>query len=127
MVTAPPRLWLLCKLGLYPPSPVVRLGEGGGLESGTVVGARPSFPVCNYDPGPHPCPSGSRRYLVPDSGPEQSLVDKSLRAFVREVGARSATPGGGSVAAASAAMVSWGRSRERGGDGRWGLWTRTGW
>ncbi|ELK34016.1 Formimidoyltransferase-cyclodeaminase, partial [Myotis davidii] len=43
-------------------------------------------------------------YLVPDSGPEQSLVDKSLRAFVREVGARSATPGGGSVAAASAAM-----------------------
>nr|KAF6378127.1 formimidoyltransferase cyclodeaminase [Myotis myotis] len=44
-------------------------------------------------------------YLVPDSGPEQSLVDKSLRAFVREVGARSATPGGGSVAAASAAML----------------------
>ncbi|XP_070259764.1 LOW QUALITY PROTEIN: formimidoyltransferase-cyclodeaminase [Myotis yumanensis] len=43
-------------------------------------------------------------YLVPDSGPEQSLVEKSLRAFVREVGARSATPGGGSVAAASAAM-----------------------
>ncbi|KAM7133796.1 formimidoyltransferase-cyclodeaminase isoform 1-T1 [Molossus nigricans] len=44
-------------------------------------------------------------YLVPDSGPEQRLVDKSLHAFVREVGARSATPGGGSVAAASAAML----------------------
>ncbi|XP_066226071.1 formimidoyltransferase-cyclodeaminase isoform X2 [Saccopteryx leptura] len=43
-------------------------------------------------------------YMVPDSGPEQNLVDKSLHAFVREVGARSATPGGGSVAAASAAM-----------------------
>ncbi|XP_037014098.2 formimidoyltransferase-cyclodeaminase isoform X6 [Artibeus jamaicensis] len=43
-------------------------------------------------------------YLVPESRPEQSLVDKSLHAFVREVGARSATPGGGSVAAASAAM-----------------------
>ncbi|XP_037014095.2 formimidoyltransferase-cyclodeaminase isoform X3 [Artibeus jamaicensis] len=49
-------------------------------------------------------PPGSRRYLVPESRPEQSLVDKSLHAFVREVGARSATPGGGSVAAASAAM-----------------------
>ncbi|GAB5576189.1 formimidoyltransferase-cyclodeaminase isoform X2 [Prionailurus iriomotensis] len=44
------------------------------------------------------------RYLVPNSGPEQSLVSKSLCAFVREVGARSAAPGGGSVAAASAAM-----------------------
>ncbi|KAF6118711.1 formimidoyltransferase cyclodeaminase [Phyllostomus discolor] len=43
-------------------------------------------------------------YLVPESRPEQRLVDKSLQAFVREVGARSATPGGGSVAAASAAM-----------------------
>ncbi|XP_042811357.1 formimidoyltransferase-cyclodeaminase isoform X1 [Panthera leo] len=43
-------------------------------------------------------------YLVPNSGPEQSLVSKSLCAFVREVGARSAAPGGGSVAAASAAM-----------------------
>ncbi|CAK6442004.1 unnamed protein product [Pipistrellus nathusii] len=43
-------------------------------------------------------------YLVPNSGPGQSLMDKSLQAFVREVGARSATPGGGSVAAASAAM-----------------------
>ncbi|XP_074177179.1 formimidoyltransferase-cyclodeaminase isoform X2 [Rhinolophus sinicus] len=43
-------------------------------------------------------------YLVPDDGPEQSLVDKPLCAFVREVGARSAAPGGGSVAAASAAM-----------------------
>ncbi|XP_024415802.2 formimidoyltransferase-cyclodeaminase [Desmodus rotundus] len=43
-------------------------------------------------------------YLVPESRPEQSLVDKSLHAFVQEVGARSATPGGGSVSAASAAM-----------------------
>ncbi|KAM5333453.1 formimidoyltransferase-cyclodeaminase isoform 2-T2 [Glossophaga mutica] len=43
-------------------------------------------------------------YLVPESRPGQSLVDKPLHAFVREVGARSATPGGGSVAAASAAM-----------------------
>lgn len=46
------------------------------------------------------------RYLVPDSGPEQSLLDTSLRTFVREVGARSAAPGGGSVAAAVAALVS---------------------
>ncbi|KAG8516573.1 Formimidoyltransferase-cyclodeaminase [Galemys pyrenaicus] len=43
-------------------------------------------------------------YLVPDQRPGQSLVDKPLGAFVREVGARSAAPGGGSVAAASAAM-----------------------
>nr|XP_044606979.1 formimidoyltransferase-cyclodeaminase isoform X3 [Equus asinus] len=43
-------------------------------------------------------------YLVPDSGHEQSLVDKPLRTFIREVGARTAAPGGGSVAAASAAM-----------------------
>ncbi|XP_059955749.1 formimidoyltransferase-cyclodeaminase [Mesoplodon densirostris] len=43
-------------------------------------------------------------YLVPEVGPEQSLVDQPLRTFVREVGARSAAPGGGSVAAASAAM-----------------------
>ncbi|XP_029796451.1 formimidoyltransferase-cyclodeaminase [Suricata suricatta] len=43
-------------------------------------------------------------YLVPDRGPERSLVDEPLGAFVREVGARSAAPGGGSVAAASAAM-----------------------
>ncbi|MCQ8205615.1 cyclodeaminase/cyclohydrolase family protein, partial [Vibrio parahaemolyticus] len=43
-------------------------------------------------------------YLVPDSGPEQSLLDTSLRGFVREVGARSAAPGGGSVAAAVAAL-----------------------
>ncbi|XP_048659774.1 formimidoyltransferase-cyclodeaminase isoform X7 [Marmota marmota marmota] len=42
-------------------------------------------------------------YLVPDRL-EKSLSDMSLRAFLREVGARSATPGGGSVAAASAAM-----------------------
>ncbi|XP_047420091.1 formimidoyltransferase-cyclodeaminase isoform X3 [Sciurus carolinensis] len=42
-------------------------------------------------------------YLVPDRL-EKSLLDMSLRAFLREVGARSATPGGGSVAAASAAM-----------------------
>lgn len=46
------------------------------------------------------------RYLVPASGPEQSLLDTSLRTFVREVGARSAAPGGGSVAAAVAALVS---------------------
>ncbi|XP_006047110.3 formimidoyltransferase-cyclodeaminase isoform X1 [Bubalus bubalis] len=43
-------------------------------------------------------------YLVPQDGPEQSLVDQPLRAFIRAVGARSAAPGGGSVAAASAAM-----------------------
>ncbi|XP_036921070.1 formimidoyltransferase-cyclodeaminase isoform X5 [Sturnira hondurensis] len=53
---------------------------------------------------PVPVPPGSRRYLVPESRPEQSLADKSLHDFVREVGARSATPGGGSVAAAGAAM-----------------------
>lgn len=33
-------------------------------------------------------------------------MEKPLSAFIREVGARSAAPGGGSVAAASAAMVS---------------------
>ncbi|KAB0374259.1 formimidoyltransferase-cyclodeaminase [Muntiacus reevesi] len=43
-------------------------------------------------------------YLVPQDGPEQSLMDQPLRAFIRAVGARSAAPGGGSVAAASAAM-----------------------
>ncbi|XP_012413412.1 formimidoyltransferase-cyclodeaminase [Trichechus manatus latirostris] len=43
-------------------------------------------------------------YLVPEGQPEQCLVNKSLGAFVREVGARSAAPGGGSVAAAVAAM-----------------------
>ncbi|XP_010634693.1 formimidoyltransferase-cyclodeaminase isoform X2 [Fukomys damarensis] len=42
-------------------------------------------------------------YLVPDD-PEQRLLDLSLRDFVREVGARSAAPGGGSVAAAAGAM-----------------------
>ncbi|KAM5275467.1 formimidoyltransferase-cyclodeaminase isoform 1-T1 [Hipposideros larvatus] len=51
-----------------------------------------------------PVPRGPCRYLVDEGGPEQNLVDKPLRAFVREVGARSAAPGGGSVAAASAAM-----------------------
>ncbi|XP_057553133.1 formimidoyltransferase-cyclodeaminase isoform X1 [Hippopotamus amphibius kiboko] len=43
-------------------------------------------------------------YLVPKVRPEQSLVDQPLCTFIREVGARSAAPGGGSVAAASAAM-----------------------
>ncbi|XP_055975518.1 formimidoyltransferase-cyclodeaminase [Sorex fumeus] len=43
-------------------------------------------------------------YLVPDHESKQSLVDKPLGAFIQEVGARSAAPGGGSVAAASAAM-----------------------
>nr|XP_028701047.1 formimidoyltransferase-cyclodeaminase isoform X3 [Macaca mulatta] len=43
-------------------------------------------------------------YLVPERGPERGLGSKSLRAFVGEVGARSAAPGGGSVAAAAAAM-----------------------
>ncbi|KAM6162804.1 formimidoyltransferase-cyclodeaminase [Erethizon dorsatum] len=42
-------------------------------------------------------------YLVPDN-PAQSLLDSSLRNFVHEVGARSAAPGGGSVAAAAGAM-----------------------
>uniref|UniRef100_A0A2I3I009 Formimidoyltransferase-cyclodeaminase n=1 Tax=Nomascus leucogenys TaxID=61853 RepID=A0A2I3I009_NOMLE len=41
-------------------------------------------------------------YLVPERGPERGLGSKSLRAFVGEVGARSAAPGGGSVAAAAA-------------------------
>ncbi|XP_069886978.1 formimidoyltransferase-cyclodeaminase-like [Dipodomys merriami] len=42
-------------------------------------------------------------YLVPeDAG--RSLLDGSLSAFIREVGARSAAPGGGSVAATVAAM-----------------------
>lgn len=70
---------------------------------------------------PIPVPPGSHRYLVPDSGPEQSLLDKSLHAFVQEVGARSATPGGGSVAAASAAMVSSGRRKgQEWGQRQWG-------
>ncbi|XP_023373853.1 formimidoyltransferase-cyclodeaminase isoform X2 [Otolemur garnettii] len=43
-------------------------------------------------------------YLVPTHGPERSLVDQPLRTFVREVGGRSAAPGGGSVAAAVAAL-----------------------
>ncbi|KAM4887792.1 formimidoyltransferase-cyclodeaminase isoform 2-T2 [Thomomys bottae] len=43
-------------------------------------------------------------YLVPEGPRGPSLLDRSLRAFVREVGARSAAPGGGSVAAAAAAM-----------------------
>ncbi|CAI9176039.1 unnamed protein product [Rangifer tarandus platyrhynchus] len=43
-------------------------------------------------------------YLVPQDGPKQSLMDQPLRAFIQAVGARSAAPGGGSVAAASAAM-----------------------
>lgn len=76
------------------------------------------WPCVMEDTSPVPAPSSSlpslsfaeptlpHRYLVPNSGPEQSLVSKSLCAFVREVGARSAAPGGGSVAAASAAMVS---------------------
>ncbi|XP_013000454.1 formimidoyltransferase-cyclodeaminase isoform X4 [Cavia porcellus] len=42
-------------------------------------------------------------YLVPND-PAQSLLDLTFRDFVREVGARSATPGGGSVAAAVGAM-----------------------
>lgn len=43
-------------------------------------------------------------YLAPDRESEHHLVDRPLAAFVRDVGARSAAPGGGSVAAASAAM-----------------------
>nr|XP_012635519.2 formimidoyltransferase-cyclodeaminase [Microcebus murinus] len=43
-------------------------------------------------------------YLVPDRRPERSLVDKSLCAFIRDVGARTAVPGGGSVAGAVAAL-----------------------
>ena len=68
-----------------PPSPVPAQG-------------RPPAPST---PAPRP-----RRYLVPEAGPEQSLLHKPLRTFVREVGSRSAAPGGGSVAAATAAMVS---------------------
>ncbi|XP_008053732.1 formimidoyltransferase-cyclodeaminase [Carlito syrichta] len=43
-------------------------------------------------------------YLVPNRKPEQSLVNKSLSTFIGKVGARTAAPGGGSVAAAAAAM-----------------------
>ncbi|XP_040842532.1 formimidoyltransferase-cyclodeaminase [Ochotona curzoniae] len=43
-------------------------------------------------------------YLVPDAQAQHSLLDRPLRAFIRDVGARSAAPGGGSVAAAAAAM-----------------------
>ncbi|XP_062971152.1 formimidoyltransferase-cyclodeaminase [Cynocephalus volans] len=43
-------------------------------------------------------------YLVCAGAPERSLADMPLRAFVQEVGARSPAPGGGSVAAAAAAM-----------------------
>ncbi|EPY90096.1 hypothetical protein CB1_000052003 [Camelus ferus] len=43
-------------------------------------------------------------YLVPEGGSQQSLVDQPLCAFIREVGARSAAPGGGSVAGTCAAM-----------------------
>ncbi|XP_023571828.1 formimidoyltransferase-cyclodeaminase isoform X2 [Octodon degus] len=42
-------------------------------------------------------------YLVPDNT-GQSLLDSSLHNFVHEVAARSAAPGGGSVAAAAGAM-----------------------
>ncbi|XP_074120600.1 formimidoyltransferase-cyclodeaminase isoform X1 [Sminthopsis crassicaudata] len=44
-------------------------------------------------------------YMVQDGAVSGSLVSKSLCAFVHDVGARSAAPGGGSVAAAVAAMV----------------------
>lgn len=60
--------------------------------------------------GPSPVPVAEplpHRYLVPND-PAQSLLDLTFRDFVREVGARSATPGGGSVAAAVGAMVSMG-------------------
>ncbi|XP_051854270.1 formimidoyltransferase-cyclodeaminase [Antechinus flavipes] len=43
-------------------------------------------------------------YMVQDGAASGSLVSKSLCAFVHDVGARSAAPGGGSVAAAVAAM-----------------------
>ncbi|XP_027713272.1 formimidoyltransferase-cyclodeaminase isoform X3 [Vombatus ursinus] len=43
-------------------------------------------------------------YMVEDGAMSGSLVSKSLSVFVRDVGARSAAPGGGSVAAAVAAM-----------------------
>ncbi|KAE8580686.1 hypothetical protein XENTR_v10024502 [Xenopus tropicalis] len=43
-------------------------------------------------------------YLVQDDLSESSLVTQSLRGFVQSVGARSATPGGGSVAAAVSAL-----------------------
>uniref|UniRef100_A0A8C5XBC7 Formimidoyltransferase-cyclodeaminase n=1 Tax=Microcebus murinus TaxID=30608 RepID=A0A8C5XBC7_MICMU len=58
-------------------------------------------------------------YLVPDRRPERSLVDKSLCAFIRDVGARTAVPGGGSVAGAVAALVSGvgGRALGRGATG----------
>uniref|UniRef100_A0A8C5QEX2 Formimidoyltransferase-cyclodeaminase n=1 Tax=Leptobrachium leishanense TaxID=445787 RepID=A0A8C5QEX2_9ANUR len=43
-------------------------------------------------------------YLVQDDASECALVKQTLAGFVRSVGARTATPGGGSVAAAVAAM-----------------------
>ncbi|XP_075790240.1 formimidoyltransferase-cyclodeaminase [Pelodiscus sinensis] len=43
-------------------------------------------------------------YLVQSGQADGGLVSKSLRAFVHAVGARSAAPGGGSVAAAMAAL-----------------------
>ncbi|XP_012926847.1 formimidoyltransferase-cyclodeaminase isoform X5 [Heterocephalus glaber] len=69
-----------------------------GLDS--LAPFSPAERVIDPVPAAEPLP---RRYLVPE-GPEQSLLDLSLRDFVREVGARSAAPGGGSVAAAAGAM-----------------------
>ncbi|XP_038605736.1 formimidoyltransferase-cyclodeaminase [Tachyglossus aculeatus] len=43
-------------------------------------------------------------YMVQDGKTDGRLISKSLNAFVREVGARSAAPGGGSVSAAISAM-----------------------
>lgn len=112
-------------------------GQGPGSEpalpslpGGSDPGPRPLLPVPR-SPIPWPCrprtlslagPAPPHRYLVPEGGPGQSLADKPLRAFVREVGARSAAPGGGSVAAACAAMVSARAARPRTARGRlaWG-------
>ena len=125
LVTAPPRGSHSAYRAHIPAPPPLQWCESGapGLADPTLAAwlqrpgalSAPSLspPLHDADPHsqlPHPC-----RYLVPEAGPGQSLVDQPLRTFVREVGARSAAPGGGSVAAASAAMVSGAGARMRGG------------
>uniref|UniRef100_I3LDH7 Formimidoyltransferase-cyclodeaminase n=1 Tax=Sus scrofa TaxID=9823 RepID=I3LDH7_PIG len=48
-------------------------------------------------------------YLVPEAGPEQSLLHKPLRTFVREVGSRSAAPGAGAALASMVGLMTYGR------------------
>ncbi|XP_012926844.1 formimidoyltransferase-cyclodeaminase isoform X2 [Heterocephalus glaber] len=97
--------WRLCPASVPVTSALPRKGPLAqgvvsrlGLDS--LAPFSPAERVIDPVPAAEPLP---RRYLVPE-GPEQSLLDLSLRDFVREVGARSAAPGGGSVAAAAGAM-----------------------